>query len=78
MIRLNDIPLIQQTLEKNRAGPRKLPGTALKNQATGEVVYDQESLRPSRNQLSDRLIILMSHPGNPRGKLAFKKFPQSG
>ena len=36
----NDILLIQQTLEKNRAGLRKLPGTALKNQATGEVVYE--------------------------------------
>lgn len=40
LIRLEDILLIQQTLEKNRAGLRKLPGTALKNQATGEVVYE--------------------------------------
>lgn len=40
LIRLNDILLIQETLEKNRAGLRKLPGTALKNQATGEVVYE--------------------------------------
>lgn len=30
---------IQQALEENRAGFRKLPGTALKNQQTGEVVY---------------------------------------
>ena len=30
---------IQQTLEKNQAGYRKLPGTELKNQKTGEVVY---------------------------------------
>jgi len=30
---------IQQLIEKNRAGIRKLPGTVLKNEATGEVVY---------------------------------------
>lgn len=30
---------IQQILEENRAGFRKLPGTALKNQQTGDVVY---------------------------------------
>lgn len=40
LIRLNDILVIQETLERNRAGLRKLPGTALKNQATGEVVYE--------------------------------------
>ncbi|CAO1661591.1 Protein adenylyltransferase [Halomonas sp. NYA30] len=40
LIRLNDILLIQETLENNNAGFRKLPGTALKNQATGEVVYE--------------------------------------
>jgi len=35
----NDIIEIQSELEKNRAGFRKLPGTALKNAATGETVY---------------------------------------
>lgn len=30
---------IQETLEKNRAGFRKLPGTSLKNSQTGEVIY---------------------------------------
>jgi Fic family protein len=30
---------LQETLEENDAGFRKLPGTSLKNQATGEVVY---------------------------------------
>lgn len=40
LIRMTDILLIQETLEKNHAGLRKLPGTALKNQATGEVVYE--------------------------------------
>jgi len=35
----NDIIEIQSELEKNRAGFRKLPGTALKNASTGETVY---------------------------------------
>lgn len=35
----NDIVLIQSELEKNDAGFRKVPGTALKNQKTGEVIY---------------------------------------
>ncbi len=35
----NDIIKIQSELEKNRAGFRKLPGTALKNTTTGETVY---------------------------------------
>lgn len=39
IIRLIDILDIQESLEKNRAGLRKLPGTDLKNEKTGEVVY---------------------------------------
>jgi len=39
VIRLQDILQIQATLEKNRAGLRKVPGTGLINQATGETVY---------------------------------------
>ncbi|PKP14270.1 MAG: addiction module protein [Bacteroidetes bacterium HGW-Bacteroidetes-3] len=35
----NDIIGIQSELEKNNAGFRKVPGTALKNAATGEIVY---------------------------------------
>jgi len=35
----NDIIEIQSELEKNNAGFRKVPGTALKNAITGEVVY---------------------------------------
>jgi len=35
----NDIIEIQSDLEKNNAGFRKLPGTALKNVSTGETVY---------------------------------------
>jgi Fic family protein len=39
LIRLQDVLEVQCHLEKNRAGLRKLPGTDLKNTATGEVVY---------------------------------------
>lgn len=39
LFRLTDILDIQQTLEGNKAGLRKLPGTELKNQQTGEIVY---------------------------------------
>ncbi|MDO9579962.1 MAG: Fic family protein, partial [Bacteroidales bacterium] len=35
----NSILQIQEVLEDNKAGFRKLPGTALKNAATGETVY---------------------------------------
>ncbi len=35
----NSILQIQEVLEDNKAGFRKLPGTALKNSATGETIY---------------------------------------
>lgn len=39
LITNGDILKIQATLEQNEAGFRKLPGTALKNDQTGEIVY---------------------------------------
>ena len=39
LLTTNDILQIQSTIEENRAGFRKLPGTALKNDQTGETVY---------------------------------------
>lgn len=39
MITTNMIVDIQGTIEKNRAGIRKLPGTVLRNERTGETVY---------------------------------------
>lgn len=56
LLRLNDILLIQETLEKNRAGLRKLPGTALKNQATGEVVYEPPQAAPEIERLMENLV----------------------
>lgn len=39
-LRTEDILEIQGALVENRAGLRKLPGTVLRNQQTGEVVYE--------------------------------------
>ena len=39
ILRNNDIIEIQSELEKNKAGFRKVPGTALKNATTGETIY---------------------------------------
>lgn len=39
LISNNIIIEIQKVLEKNNAGFRKLPGTSLKNESTGEIVY---------------------------------------
>lgn len=43
LLTVNSIKQIQQVLEGNDAGFRKTPGTVLKNQATGEVVYKPPS-----------------------------------
>ncbi|NWO05769.1 MAG: Fic family protein [Alteromonadaceae bacterium] len=56
LIRLEDILLIQETLEKNRAGLRKLPGTALKNQATGGVVYEPPQSADDIEKLMSNLV----------------------
>lgn len=51
----NDILEIQQTLEENSAGFRKLPGTVLKNEQTGAIVYsppqDENQIRLLMNNL---------------------------
>ncbi|MFN2359833.1 MAG: Fic family protein [Marinobacter sp.] len=56
LIRLDDILIIQETLEKNRAGLRKLPGTALKNQASGEVVYEPPQSATKIADLMENLV----------------------
>jgi len=39
LIRLETVLAVQAELEQNRAGLRKLPGTVLKNEATGKTIY---------------------------------------
>jgi Fic family protein len=53
LIRVNHILKIHQTLERNDAGFRKLPGTALRNLTTGEIVYTPP-------QHHDRIVKLMT------------------
>jgi Fic family protein len=50
---VNQILVIQRKLEQNDAGFRKLPGTDLRNLATGEVVYTPP-------QEYDRIVMLMT------------------
>lgn len=50
----NHILEIQATLEENNAGFRKLPGTTLKNDRTGEVIYS-----PPQN--ADSIVALMQN-----------------
>lgn len=52
VVRLHDILGIQQQIEKNNAGLRKLPGTDLKNSRTGEVIYTP----PQHAQDIERLV----------------------
>lgn len=40
LIRLETVLSVQSELERNRAGLRKLPGTVLKNELTGRVIYE--------------------------------------
>ena len=54
LITVNDILAMQATLEENQAGFRKLPGTALKNDKTGEVVFTPP-------QTHDEIVALMDN-----------------
>lgn len=40
LIRLETVLAVQAELEQNRAGLRTLPGTVLKNETTGQVIYE--------------------------------------
>ena len=40
LIQLDTVLAVQSELEQNRAGLRRLPGTVLKNEATGAVIYE--------------------------------------
>jgi Fic family protein len=56
LLRLDDILAIQQVLEKNRAGLRKLPGTVLRNQQNGEVVFTPPQHPDDITALMDNLL----------------------
>nr|MDT0250465.1 Fic family protein [Endozoicomonas sp.] len=62
LLRLQDILDIQQTLEENRAGLRKLPGTELKNMSTGEVVYTPPQNPEMVESLMTNLVAYINDP----------------
>lgn len=66
-LRLDDILEIQAALEENHAGLRKLPGTVLKNQQTGEVVYQPPQDPAEIEQLMGNFLEYFhrDEPGDP-------------
>lgn len=59
-IRLHDILMVHETLEQNRAGLRKLPGTKLKNDQTGEVVYEPPQDPAEIQRLMENLVAYLN------------------
>jgi Fic family protein len=59
LIRLNTILQVQAAVEQNNAGLRKVPGTVLKNQATGAVVYEPPQNAVLIAKLMDELVSFM-------------------
>jgi Fic family protein len=70
----NHIVEIQQRLEKNDAGFRKLPGTALVNDSTGETVYTPPQDYDTILRLMDNLVEYINrgelHDADPLVKMA--------
>ncbi len=63
LITNNDILQIQATLEANQAGFRKLPGTALKNDQTGETVFTPPQSHTEILTLMDNLERFINEDG---------------
>lgn len=59
---LNTILEVQETLEGNRAGFRKTPGTVLKNETTGEVVFEPPSPEKVPEYMSELEHFINSEP----------------
>ncbi|TVZ56454.1 Fic family protein [Lutibacter sp. Hel_I_33_5] len=56
----NNIIEIQEILEKNKAGLRKIPGTNLKNQQTGEVIYEPPQSAKEIKELMENLELFIN------------------
>jgi len=66
LIKLSTILRVQEEVEQNNAGLRKVPGTVLKNQTTGAVVYEP----PQDAMLIQKLMadwVDFIHAGNQQG-----------
>ena len=72
----NAIIGIQKILEENTAGIRKLPGTALRNAATGKIIYTPPDNPDSINLLIKNLEKYLNEPGNisPLIKMAVQHY----
>lgn len=74
ILKSSHILTIQQILEQNDAGYRKLPGTALVNEATGQTVYTPPQGYDSVVELMDNLITFINdselYPADPLIKMA--------
>lgn len=62
LLTLNDILAIQAGIEDNSAGFRKLPGTALKNDQTGETIYTPPQHPDEIIQLMNNLEHFINQP----------------
>jgi Fic family protein len=62
LLTVNSILEIQEVLEQNNAGLRKQPGTSLKNQKTGEIVYEPPQHAEVIQKLMANLEIYINDP----------------
>lgn len=60
VLSINNIIEIQEILEKNKAGLRKVPGTSLKNQLTGEVIYEPPQNAKEIKELMENLELFIN------------------
>ena len=60
ILSINHIVEIQEILEKNKAGLRKVPGTNLKNQQTGEIVYEPPQSAKEIKELMENLEVFIN------------------
>jgi len=54
---VNDVIMLQEIIVKNNAGVRKMPGTSLRNDRTGEVIYTPPDDKKTIEKLLDNLMI---------------------
>lgn len=63
LITINDILMIQAGIEENSAGFRRLPGTVLRNDQTGETVYTPPQYAEEITALMTNLERFINEPG---------------
>lgn len=78
LIKTECIQKVQETLVENNAGFRKLPGTVLKNDKTGELVYEPPQKNSEILDLFSNLLTYINddeiHPIDPLTKMAIIHF----